>query len=462
MNSEISKKSIKGLVSVGLHNWSVNDPIATASHAAQTCYKATLPDPSDAPLNVEKQLFDPGHHTTLEHTSFSFEIEGISVGGVTFGLHLCHPFYNTDQRSGRFCAKMFADPNYDYFRIFLETYYKEVPSAVKNEILLHICKSVSVYQNQLPLAESFVVKHFAETRPFASETVRKNIPKIAQEQMRMFIPVMFPTALTYTIDFITLVSLWTSAWTPEMITITDMMRDLVLEKWPALSFAFCNRKRVGLDYGPALAKSASQIAHEPSWQEIVSSVDDVESPHPEHTHPVDLLHFHPKYMKNSTSILKAKVAISVATMGQDQRHRTFSRSDPVFTGCFYLAPILQELKLDEEAEEIMWNWIRLRDLVPSSLGAVLAPYGAMVTYNKVGNLNAFAHEQAKRLCWSAQEEIYEVSRQARSHLQKVNHGIERLMIPPCYVTGKCAEGNRYCGRDLGQRVNVDFFPKRRI
>ena len=112
---------------------------------------------------------------------------------------------------------------------------------------------------------------------------------------------------------------------------------------------------------------------------------------------------------------------------------------------------------------------------------VLAPYGAMVAYEKVGSFNAIIHEQGKRLCWCAQEEISNLSRQMRlslkGELEKSAANATslasaqlwqmrlaeflRIFEAPCYRTGKCAEGVRYCGRDMSLRENGDYFPKRR-
>ncbi len=38
----------------------------------------------------------------------------------------------------------------------------------------------------------------------------------------------------------------------------------------------------------------------------------------------------------------------------------------------------------------------------------------------------------------------------------------KIFEPPCYRTGICAEGPRYCGRDLKIRETGDFFPERKI
>ncbi|MHB9019732.1 MAG: hypothetical protein ACYC3G_02570, partial [Minisyncoccota bacterium] len=137
------------------------------------------------------------------------------------------------------------------------------------------------------------------------------------------------------------------------------------------------------------------------------------------------------------------------------------RSLPMLTGNFYIPPVLRELKLESEMKSVMENWHGLREKIPESLWYILAPYGAMVSYAKSGSINAIAHEQAKRTCWCAQEEIYHLSQLQRRSIEIVNPQGDLLKFfqPPCYKTGKCAECNRYCGRNMKAE---DYFPERKV
>jgi hypothetical protein len=58
------------------------------------------------------------------------------------------------------------------------------------------------------------------------------------------------------------------------------------------------------------------------------------------------------------------------------------------------------------------------------------------------------HEQAKRLCWCAQEEIYNLNVQLSQQLKAAGqNNLVAEMLPPCATNG-CIEGLRYCGRDI--------------
>ena len=165
--------------------------------------------------------------------------------------------------------------------------------------------------------------------------------------------------------------------------------------------------------------------------------------------------------------IATKIKISLAAMGQDQRHRTIRRSAPQFTGDFYLPPILRELGLEQEAISYLNEWKKIGRFAPETLVMILAPYGAMATYEKAGSFNAIAHEQGKRLCWCAQEEIYHLGKLQRLAIEEKfgkKHPLLNIFEPPCYRNGKCTEGDRYCGRDRSQKLrNSDnYFPKRKI
>jgi hypothetical protein len=151
-------------------------------------------------------------------------------------------------------------------------------------------------------------------------------------------------------------------------------------------------------------------------------------------------------------------------MGQDQRHRTIGRSEPKFTGSFYLPPILRKMKMKKKAVDLMKQWVKISGGIPGTLAMILAPYGAMVTYKKRGSFNAIAHEQGKRLCWCAQEEIYHLGRFLRLAIQKKGAKYKKILQifePPCYKTGKCVEGGRYCGRNMKLRKSGEYFPERK-
>ena len=177
---------------------------------------------------------------------------------------------------------------------------------------------------------------------------------------------------------------------------------------------------------------------------------------------VDLRYFTPENMDNSVSTIKTRVELSLATMGQDQRHRSIKRSTPELTGSFYLPPIPKELGLENIALEYMQQYAELAIRIDKNLALAIAPYGVMAGYTKLSDLNGLIHEQEKRLCWSAQEEIYHASKQLHDYLMEHNHkDLAEKLTPACYKKA-CIEGRRYCGRDVSKLKTDKSIPPRKI
>lgn len=463
-------------ISVKMINHGCVPPTPMAEHAAKLCYQPVLP-----PLQIEEggpvskfvddRLFKVSHHTTLQHQYFTFEVEGIAVGDIDFGLHLDSPFYNSDQRSGRFCAEMFADPDFDQIEGYVRQFWPEVDSDKRSRVMDYVRNGIGLYQNSIERTTELVAKHLRADRPHLTDkAIGMSAPKIAQEQARVFVPVIFPTALDFTIDLSALVALWESAWSPAMRYVTDQMKLAVLESYPAVDFMFNEERRRHDDWTyQLLANEGDPLVYQPQISGVeLQNAERMQQPDPALLHPVDRLHFTPELMDNNTVTLLVKAAsMSLATMGQDQRHRTIRRGMPYFTGEFYLPPAVCDVVHRGEARYLFNCWRSLRDEIPPSLSMITAPYGAVVRYDKAGSINAVLHELGKRLCWCAQEEIYELARQTRMALGQQlpeDHWLFRYLEPPCLVgsEGKCGEGARYCGRKLIFDDPEQRLPRRRI
>ena len=338
--------------------------------------------------------------------------------------------------------------------------------ALGSDIRGYLEASMNDYSRCVQMATHIARLWTERERPKASQKyIDRNAPKFAQEQARMFVPVIFPTGLDYTVNLVTLAALYRAAWSPVMRQVTQQMVDAVVAQFPEISFMFDVAKRRIDDWAPLVQSPKFTEMHCKPRVELTSvRADAFLPPQKSAMHPLDLLHYMPERMENSVDGVEATIEVSVATMGQDQRHRTIRRGMPSFTGAFYMPPLIARgmgfagsLSLAANAME---RWLALAGRVPRSLATVLAPYGAMVTYRKAGSFNAVAHEQAKRLCWCAQEEIYHLSHALREEVLKGelhDSRIAQLFDPPCRSTGVCGEGPRYCGRDLRA---AEHFPKR--
>lgn len=435
------------------------EPTVLSSHAAKKCYTAENPALGQL-IDVNARLFAPGHHTTLQHNYFTFSLEDVPVSACVLGLHLTSPYYNTDQRSGRF-SKMYNNPDFDGIEAHLKAFY---PAEDIQSVMNFVKKGAQIYADNIESLTELAKTAIQQERPFANEKyVNSQAPKFAQEQLRMFISLIAPTGLDYTVNLSALTALYRSAWTPELKDLTQKMADAVVAKHPDVAYMFEPDKRLDKMWTPAIQTNVASVKENPELKLLDVSLDlplsDVEG-----KDTVDIFHFSPFNMNDNVNRIKTEIEIDCgATMGQDQRHRSIRRSEPVLTGAFYLPPLLKEGGLSQTAQEYMQAYLDLSQKINPTLAMVIMPYGAMMRYQKETSVNALKHEQAKRLCWCAQEEIYHLSvllRQALEH-HPVGQKLLPLLVPPCYAH-KCVEGVRYCGRQLNKTLVTDYFQKRRI
>lgn len=446
-------------------------PIEMASHAAKLCYNATTPTLGDKNMNVKDALFGPGHHTTLEHTFYTFVIEGIAVGDITLGFHLTSPFYNSDQRSGRYCTEMFENPDLTGIAQYIRTYYPNVTEQKIWKITDYVEACIATYKGYKDKATAEAEKILRKQRPhYSLDGVADQAKKIAQEQMRVLLPVIMPTAFDFTVNLTTVVALYKSAFTPVMRTVTAMMAYEVVKHDPRTLFMFVRDEQQDRPNWLGLSGLPDEVAlvREPTCRLLDLDGEDLfVLPDEWLRQPVDQLHFLPETMNNSLGSVTTELTLSLMTMGQNQRHRTVHRGEPVFTGGFYLAPLLARCRgLSAEAQALAETWVSLSRGLPPTLAASIAQYGAVVRYRTRGDFNALIHEHGKRLCWNAQEEIYNISRLLRVEITRWlgrKSPLLAMLEPPCYSHGKCLEGKRRCGREINLRLGVgSYFPKRVI
>lgn len=423
-------------------------PIRLISYAGRICYSEKIPNiAKEKMLDVEGQLFKPGHFTTFEHENFSFAIDGLPISDFTFHLHALAPYYNSDQRSGRFTKKMFNNPNFEEIREHITSFYN--PSNI-DDIMDYIKFSHSIFSSNFIQSQE-ISKRFLEERVKDEKYVKSNFEKMAQEQLRNCISTIFPTGAIYSIDLASLVALYETVSNPVMKRVVDLMKNEFLKEYPEAKFVFndINNANNGQQESIELVGETSFI-YSPSCKLLSFSNNGLKIIIPEISDvmPVDKLSYKRKYQGNSIMSISSEVSMSVATFGQDQRHRTIKRSKPEFTGEFYINPIIKELNIEKDIQKLMDWWISFYSTIPANLFEELAPYGAVVKYVKTCDVNAKIHEQAKRLCWCAQEEIFNLNRLEREQIRLFgNKELLKIYNPPCmYENGKCHEGTRFCRR----------------
>ena len=474
---------------IGINN--VN-PMAMAKFAANGCYQGNIPEiepiSEEVAAFVRKKLAQTGHHTTMEHQSFSFAIDGIAVSDVTFGLHLAAPFYNSDQRSGRYCSDMFKllasddESAQEGIRRYITGLWPETKPESVDRIIDFVKLGARMFADNIEEATEAAIALLRKERPGLNEKkIALLAPKIAQEQLRMVFSTIVPTYLLYSADLVTIISLWLVAWNPALRLVTEKMRQELISEYPALDCLFDRhwQEKVNSDFAPP-AEVCDKMTFRPEVN-ITSRCDDLGHKVPPSAETIDrlvndsgfdLLPFSPEMMDLNTYSISMVVRLSLATMGQDQRHRTIHRGRPAFTGGFYCPPLLRKIDMHDQVKTVMAGWSELMDELPPSLIAAIAPYGAVLTYRKTATLMALIHESAKRRCFQAQEEIYAMSCSLFDHFQipRILGGeaeyapqwrdiCHQLSSPSCIRCGRCGEGDRFCGRKL---ESDDQYPDRQV
>jgi hypothetical protein len=240
----------------------------------------------------------------------------------------------------------------------------------------------------------------------------------------------------------------------------------VLKLHPDMAYMFEPQAASTLDWNPEFNFSSIELKEKPELEILNVKFDEAKFNDVSFaTDTVDVSQFSPLCMDNSQMFVNNRVKISCATMGQDQRHRTIKRSAPEITSNFYLPPLLKLAGLEKIALAYMQEYVEICSKVSPMMATAIAPYGVVVEYEKTADINALMHEQGKRTCWCAQEEIYHLGTELRKQLaHKLGKDSPLLskLAPHCFASGKCCEGVRYCGRDIKGTLLENYFKDRQI
>jgi len=189
-----------------------NNPLSATESAARTCYQPELIteddvvekcESSDDGLEnqerfVKDNLYNTGHHTTLEHNVFKFGIEGVSRNLIWSFLH-SHPFYNSEQQSQRFApvdtSQMVVPDVGENIGLFQETLQLQITAFNQINDLLFPLAMEEMFDRYPALAKK------AEKKP---KTVAKEIGKRSQEIARYAYPIAAKGNLHHTINQMTL------------------------------------------------------------------------------------------------------------------------------------------------------------------------------------------------------------------------------------------------------------------
>ena len=159
---------------------------------------------------------------------------------------------------------------------------------------------------------------------------------------------------------------------------------------------------------------------------------------------------------------------------QDQRHRMTPASRPLLSAYLteepdYVTPKLlagagEAERLYRETMNRTWESIRAlgRLGVPDEFRAYLLPNAVALRFTESSDLAALRHKHAMRLCFNAQEEIWQASVDEALQIREAEPRIGRWLLPPCGHRARagakpiCPEGERFCGVLVWRQDPADY------
>ncbi len=484
-------------------------PYRNVVATAKTCYSSKgIIDDSQvgeretfAPL--AQSIYEAGHHTTFQHAHFQFALENVSRQFIWSFLH-AHPFYNSEQVSQRYVAvkpetALVPDlpaPQLALYRECLDLQFE----AYRRLCVMLEGPTRSEFHKRFNPSERMKDKH--------DRTIRKK----AQEAARYVLPLATFAYLYHTVSGITLLRYWrvcnqldvpaeqkavvgkmveallevdrdyevtlqepldadalpegaffrshpqieSGAWSRTFCDEFDAQLDGAtsrLTAWPANGetlVADAVREVLGVPRAQLGDDDAIALACHPGTNTILG-----ESLNLTTLHKISRALHHPHFT--------FKKKISHAADSQDQRHRMTPASRPFLAAHLHDAPDYvtpMVVKVDDAARRLYdetmartWDRIaRLRALGASNDVLVyLLPNAVSVRFTESSDYLNLRHKHQMRLCYNAQEEIWQASVEEAAQVREVLPRLGRFLLPPCGVRSLaqqkpiCPEGTRYCG-----------------
>jgi len=462
---------------------------------------------------LARDLYQAGHHTTLQHAHFQFAISNVSRQFLWSFLH-SHPFYNSEQVSQRYVTVKAGN-------------YAVPPLAGRDLDLYHatVAAQQAAYDDlcrllEKPAAAAYYARFPVRRRRAAAYA--KEIQKKAQEVARYVLPVATFAYLYHTVSGLTLLRYHRICRGPdapleqrqvvgrmvqELLALDPAYRAILEEPIPGDDTLESRAQR---ELGPrgdeersafrrefdvGLGPRISLLIDHPARNEatLAAAVRETLGLTAARLSDDDAIALvmdpgRNPYLGealNLTTLSKLSRALvhchytfrkrlSHAGDSQNQRHRMTPASRPLLESHLtrdpdYLTPplVLEDdacLRRYREAMDRTWDGINaLRAAgVADEFALYLLPNAVAVRFTESASLLDLRHKHAMRLCYNAQEEIWRASLEEAIQIRAVNPRIGRFLLPPCTLrrlggtTPICPEGKRYCGERVWTYDLADY------
>jgi len=470
------------------------DPSGLAAGSARTCYSNSgLVTPRDShecnpelSRKVLQNTLDSGHLTTRQHNHFVFAIEGVSRHLIHDFLH-AHPYYNSEQVSQR------------YTRVHSGKDWYSLPASLqRSEVHDHMQAMVTAYETITTLlmepAANLYYKRFRTKERNATND--RAVQKKAIEAARYVLPIATKAYLYHTVSQLTFMryafTIHSTGLTEQIVLVLKMLQ-AVLSKHPELASEFPEpKKQDSSEVLPVQAERANHLfdeslqgnnarliayPHSPDkllalgWLSAVGS----EPPSTENIlrlllspeeNPGTASMLYPSTLDAKSRILNTltfqfQKKISHTADSQAQRHRTIPGTRPnlpsqISLKTEFITPALlqhSEKALAVYHDSVEKTFSLIRSLYQQGISlydlAYLIPNSFPVRYVESADLLNLFHRFKIRLCFNAQEEIWQTTRLEALSIADVFPALEAYLAAPCAlrhsVKPRCPEGSHYCG-----------------
>ena len=426
-------------------------PTNIAVSAARTCYfpnGLVEPQKSEgwgAKESLLSSIFEAGHHTTLQHAHFTILIEGMSRHLIWRLLH-SHPYYNSEQVSQRY-AKMKAE-NFVY------------PKGCDKETWGRYY--AKVFENYELLTEKLKAK-FEEILP---KFKKKEAVKKAQEFARYVLPQGMGAYLYHTINltvalrYIALSKILPEAMGEaaqfaeklecELLKIDDSLKPLI-EYAKGAKGEFADFDMDGLKKEKSV-KEGENV-----------KIFDIVNPYPYSvgSNYSDVLRLSALSVDAaSLGGFSSYMRLSLSADAQNQRHRRSVAVRPalekIYKKEYYVPPIIEKdpelAAIYKDAIEEAYSFFEgERGIIGFGEAVYALPNAHLIEIVERNDMASFNHKAQMRLCFNAQEEIYDIVYEQSMELRKEGVANAEELLPPCALRAKnkifptCPEGPRFCG-----------------
>ncbi len=428
----------------------VEKPSNVAVSAARTCYfpNGIVPPEKSAEWSRKDDLlngiFKGGHHTTLQHTHITMLISDVSRHLIWRFLH-GHPYYNSEQVSQR------------YAKMKIENFvYPQEGDRSEWEVF---------YQARFDDYEKLIEILYPDVEAVVPKFRRKDTGKKAQEMARYVLPGGMSAYLYHTVNIITLLRYIAVARSmPECQKEAQQLADIFAEKLVELDSSLAPLVEHAQKAAPQFPSFDMQLLKSRigAGDEQVKVYDVVgDAAFDVNENYADVLRY--SQMLPDSGILggfSTYIKLSLSADAQNQRHRRSPAVRPAmeadYERSYYIPPIIAK---NEEALALYNASITASyeffEAQREKLGFGEAVYALSNAHEielvERNDFTSFHHKAQMRLCYNAQEEIFDIVYDQVKQLRDMEIPGSEELLPPCATRFKmkirptCPEGDHFCG-----------------